>query len=81
MIEYFREKNGDFLAIDTATRSYYFATLGRDCRSPSPPPIGVATVPARTSPAEKDKHDQEQPGAWSATSLFLDYKRTRRGLP
>jgi hypothetical protein len=30
MIRFFREANGDFLAIDNATRSYYLATLGRD---------------------------------------------------
>jgi hypothetical protein len=30
MIFFFQERNGDFLAIDTATRSYYRATLGRD---------------------------------------------------
>ena len=30
MILFFRENNGDFLAIDTATRSYYLATFGRD---------------------------------------------------
>jgi hypothetical protein len=27
---FFREANGDFLAIDTASRTYYLATLGRD---------------------------------------------------
>jgi len=30
MILFFREMNGDFLAIDTATRTYYLATFGRD---------------------------------------------------
>ena len=30
MIFFFQERNGDFLAIDTATRSYYRSTLGRD---------------------------------------------------
>ena len=30
MILYFREKNGDYLAIDTATNRYYLATFGKD---------------------------------------------------
>ena len=30
MILYFREKNGDYLAIDTATNSYYRKNLGKD---------------------------------------------------
>jgi hypothetical protein len=30
MILYFRERNGDFLASDTASRTYYLAPLGRD---------------------------------------------------
>ena len=30
MIFFFQERNGDFLAIDTTSRSYYLATLGRD---------------------------------------------------
>jgi len=30
MILFFQERNGDFLAIDTTSRSYYLATLGRD---------------------------------------------------
>jgi hypothetical protein len=30
MIVFFQESNGDFLAIDTASRTYYLATLGRD---------------------------------------------------
>jgi hypothetical protein len=30
MILYFREKNGDFLAIDTATNAYYRQNFGKD---------------------------------------------------
>jgi len=30
MIRFYRESNGDFLGIDTATRTYYLATFGRD---------------------------------------------------
>ena len=30
MILYYREKNGDFLAIDTATNGYYRQVLGHD---------------------------------------------------
>jgi hypothetical protein len=30
MILYFRENNGDYLAIDTATNSYYLRNLGKD---------------------------------------------------
>jgi hypothetical protein len=30
VIVYYREKNGDYLAVDTDTRGYYLAALGRD---------------------------------------------------
>jgi hypothetical protein len=30
MILFFQERNGDFLAIDTTSRAYYGASLGRD---------------------------------------------------
>jgi hypothetical protein len=30
VIVYYREKNGDYLAVDTDTRSYYLAVFGRD---------------------------------------------------
>ena len=30
MILFFREDNGDFLAIETTTRNYYLSTFGRD---------------------------------------------------
>jgi len=30
MILYYREKNGDYLAIDTDTNRYYMTTLGKD---------------------------------------------------
>ena len=30
MILYYRERNGDFLAIDTGTNSYYLQVLGHD---------------------------------------------------
>jgi hypothetical protein len=30
MIHYYRERNGDFLAIDTSTNSYYRTILGKD---------------------------------------------------
>ena len=30
MVRFFQERNGDFLAIDTTSRSYYVAPLGRD---------------------------------------------------
>jgi hypothetical protein len=30
MIVYFREQNGDFLAVEWGTRGYYLGTFGRD---------------------------------------------------
>jgi hypothetical protein len=30
MILYYRERNGDFLAIDTSTNRYYLRTFGKD---------------------------------------------------
>jgi len=30
VIVYYRENNGDFLAIDTSTNAYYLAVLGKD---------------------------------------------------
>ena len=31
MIAYFRENNGDFLAVDTSTNRYYREHFGQDC--------------------------------------------------
>jgi hypothetical protein len=30
MIHYYRERNGDFLAVDRATNAYYIETFGQD---------------------------------------------------